>query len=275
MPIRLAPEPLFEAAGLCLFMLSACVFGVALEHPASPLRAWMDDALARRACMGAAMGATAFAVIHSPWGRRSGAHINPAVTLAYLRLGRIGARDAAWYVAAQVAGGICGVAAAAAMLGTALADASVRYVVTMPGAAGPGAAFAAELLISAVLMASVLWTSAHPRAARFTGTICALLVAVYITFEAPVSGMSMNPARTLASAVGAGDYAFLWLYLLAPSLGMLIAAEAWRRFGRCERPPCAVIAHDVRRCRYCNARAAGVNVPSRPSRPLAGRPIAE
>jgi aquaporin Z len=72
-----------------LFMVSACTFGILLEHPESPARRAIDSSLLRRALMGIAMGATAVTLIYSRWGRRSGAHFNPATTLAFLRMNGI------------------------------------------------------------------------------------------------------------------------------------------------------------------------------------------
>jgi aquaporin Z len=106
-------EYLMEVAGLGLFMVSAATMTSLLEHPASPLRALLIDPTMRRAVMGAAMGLTAAALIYSPWGRRSGAHNNPAVTLTFFRLGKISGRDAVAYIAAQFVGGAAGIGAAA------------------------------------------------------------------------------------------------------------------------------------------------------------------
>jgi Glycerol uptake facilitator and related permeases (Major Intrinsic Protein Family) len=106
----------YEALGLGLFMISACGFGVLLFHPSSPLVQVIPGDVTRRALMGLAMGLTAIANIYSPWGRRSGAHLNPAVTLTFLRLGKLKPRDAAWYIAAQFAGGLLGTAIAALLL---------------------------------------------------------------------------------------------------------------------------------------------------------------
>ena len=107
-----------EAMALGLFMVSATACTVALEHPASPIRAALPDAFLRRVLMGLAMGTTAAAIIYSPLGARSGAHMNPAVTLAFLWLGRIQPRDAAAYIAAQSIGGFAGSAASIAVLGS-------------------------------------------------------------------------------------------------------------------------------------------------------------
>jgi aquaporin Z len=116
-------------------------------------------------------------------------------------------------------------------------------------------AFGAELAISFVLMATVLTVSSGPWA-RATGICAAALVASYIFFEAPYSGMSMNPARTLGSAIPAGTWTALWVYFTAPPLGMLLAAEAHRRLSG--RAHCAKLQHENRRrCIFCNREADG------------------
>src|SRR5262245_62897595 len=83
------PEYAMEAAELGIFMISACVFTVLLQHPASPVRALLPDPFLRRALTGLAMAGTAIALIFSQWGTQSGAHFNPAVTLTFLRLTKI------------------------------------------------------------------------------------------------------------------------------------------------------------------------------------------
>src|SRR5262245_35389301 len=85
------PEYLMEGLCLGLFMISACVFGTLLEHPYSRLNLWIQNPDVRRVLMGLAMGTTTVALIYSPLGKRSGAHINPSTTLTFLRLGKIGA----------------------------------------------------------------------------------------------------------------------------------------------------------------------------------------
>jgi aquaporin Z len=242
------PEYLMEAAGLGAFMLSACVFAALLEHPASPIHHAIVSPLARRALMGIAMGLTAVGIIYSPWGQQSGAHLNPAVTLAFFRLGKIEPWDAAFYALAQFTGGIAGVALAVVTFGTVVRHPSVHYVATMPGAAGPWVALGAEAAISLGLMTTVLVVSNTPSLARFTGLFAGTLVAVYITTVAPISGMSMNPARTTASAVPAHMWSALWIYFVGPPLGMLLATEIHRRL--LSGPVfCAKLHHhNTRRC---------------------------
>jgi aquaporin Z len=246
------PELLIEGTLLGLFMLSASFFCVLLEHPSSALRTALPDGNARRALMGLAMGATAVALIYSPWGKRSGAHMNPAVTLTFWRLGKVKAPDAVLYVGAQLAGGLVGMGVAAFLLNEKVADPAVHWVVTAPGAGGVFPALFAEIFISFLLMSVVLAASSRATLAPLTGVFCGLLVFLFITFEAPVSGMSMNPARTLASAVPSGDFMALWIYLVAPPAGMLLAVEARRAAGAATAAFCARLSpHGTARCPFC------------------------
>jgi aquaporin Z len=238
------PEYLIEAAGLSLFMVSALGFTLLLEHPASPARAALPDPLLRRACMGLAMGTTAASLVYSPLGQRSGAHFNPAFTLAFFRLGKLAGADALLYCAAQFAGGALGVLVAGRLLGPGVGDPHVAWALTRPGAAGGAVAFAAELAISCGLMGVALLASNGARTHRFTGLLCGALLAAYITFEAPLSGTSMNPARSLASGTGAGAFPALWIYFTAPPLGMLAAAELFVRLLGPARVRCAKLHHE-------------------------------
>src|SRR5438445_11567210 len=98
---------------------------------------------ARRALMGLAMGLTEIGIIYSPWGQQSGAHINPAVTFTFFRLGKIQPPDALFYIMAQFAGGITGVLLAQSALWMLIAHPSVNSVVTVPGLAGACVQFVA------------------------------------------------------------------------------------------------------------------------------------
>jgi aquaporin Z len=248
------PEYLMEAAGLGIFMISACVFATLLEHPESPVHRAVPDPFLRRVPMGLAMGLTAIGIIFSPWGKQSGAHLNPAVTLAFLRLGKMKTWDAFFYVFAQFVGGLVGVLAASAVLGALVAAPSVNYAATLPGARGVGVAFASEMAISFVLMLVVLMVSNTPPLARFTGIFAGALVAAYIIFEAPLSGMSLNPARTFGSAFPARTWDTLWVYFTAPPLGMLLAAEIFTRFGKIRELACPKLHHqNDRRCIFCRS----------------------
>ena len=251
------PEYLMEAAELGLFMFSACAFTVLLFHPSSPVARTIHDGVWRRLLMGTAMGGTAIAIIFSPLGQRSGAHFNPSVTWTFFRLGKIAAWDAAFYTLFQFAGGIAGVLLASLALGRLIAHQSVNYAVTLPGPNGPIVALLAEIIISFILMSVVLTVSNTKRLARWTGMFAGCLVATYITIESPISGMSMNPARTLSSAVGAQAWMSLWIYFVAPPVGMLLAAEVYQRLKVWPAVACAKLHHqNNQRCIFrCNFEA--------------------
>src|SRR5439155_19571391 len=130
----------------------------------------------------------------------------------------------------------------ATLLGTLIADPAVNYMVTLPGTSGVAAAWLGELLISGLLMLVVLIVS-NSRYARFTGLYAGVLVMIYIIVEAPLSGMSLNPARSLGSAVAADTLSDLWIYFTAPPLGMLLAAEIYVRARGFGAVLCAKLAH--------------------------------
>lgn len=259
-------EYLIEAGGLGVFMISACVFGALLEHPSSPVRQAIADSFTRRVLMGIAMGLTAIALVYSPWGKQSGAHLNPAVTLTFFRLGKMEKPDALFYVLAQFIGGVIGVLFASVLLRPALGHPAVNYVVTLPGEKGVAAAFLAEIVITFLLMFTVLASSNQAKWARFTGLFAGTLVATYITFEAPLSGMSMNPARTFGSAFSGNIWTALWIYFTAPPLGMLLAAEAYLRLAGAHKVFCAKLHHDndkrcIFRCNFASINEETVTAP--------------
>jgi aquaporin Z len=244
-----------EAALLGAFMISACAFGVLLEHPGSPVQQSIENPLTRRALMGLAMGGTLVAIVCSPWGKRSGAHMNPGVTLTFLTLGKIERWDAAFYVASQFAGGIAGVALSGFLLGPLLSHSAVNYVVTVPGPEGAAVAFLAEVVISLLMMATILAVSNTGWLNRYTGLFAGALLAAFIAVEAPLSGVSLNPARTLGSALPAGDWSAIWVYFTAPPLAMLAAGQGYRLMRGFDRIFCAKLHHHnsqpcIFRCNY-------------------------
>jgi len=234
----------FEGVELAIFMVSACVFTVLLFDPSSPALRHIPSPAIRRVLMGIAMGITAILIIRSPVGKRSGAHFNPAITLTYFRLGKIAPWDAAFYVIFQFIGGVFGVAVSALLLRGSIAAPAVDYAVTVPGRYGTAAAFLAELFMATVLMGVVLWTSNRPSVALYTSYLVGILIALYILFFAPVSGFSINPARTTGSAVFADVWTSVWLYFVAPPLGMFTAAEIYVRAFGANRVLCAKLHPD-------------------------------
>jgi aquaporin Z len=265
------PEYLMEAWGLGAFLVSAGLVVALLEYPGSPVHAMLPDADLRRALIGLAMGVTAVAIIYSPWGQRSGAQINPAVTLSFLRLGKITPLDALFYILAQFIGGTLGILLVLFILGEIFSLPPVNHVVTVPGPGGPVVAFAAEFAMALGLMLAVLFFMNSKRLNRLTGLAAGVLVATYIAVAAPLSGMSINPARTFASATPSGIWSDAWVYFSAPILGMLAAVELYRRLLHRETTRmCAKLDHpDHVRCIHC-----GHEPPAEPDPHASAQPIA-
>jgi aquaporin Z len=243
------PEYLMEAGEAGCYLFSACAVATLLWHPASPIRQYLPGDAVRRMWMGLAMGATIIAIILSPWGKQSGAHFNPAVTFTFYRLRKVALWDAVFYCAAQLLGAVAGVALASLVLQNAPAHKAVRYAATLPGIYGDTIAFVAELAISFILMSAILLASNHGVLAPYTHYFAAVLAAVYIAFESPLSGMSTNPARTFGPALYGSYWHALWIYFIGPPLGMLGAAELFLRARERKGPYCAKLHHsNDKRC---------------------------
>ena len=165
----------------------------------------------------AVFGLVVMAVIYS-LGNVSGAHINPAVTIGFCIAGRITLRDVAPYIAAQCSGAVL---------------AGLSLLVLFPDHASYGATlstisvektFLLEVLISFSLMFVVLNVSTgHQEKGMMAGAAIGGTVTLLGLFAGPVTGASMNPARSIGPAVAALEFRGLWLYLLAPVLGMVLA----------------------------------------------------
>lgn len=248
------PEYLMEACELGIFMVSASLFTILLYHPSSPALEAIPNEFIRRILMGAAMGGTLVALVYSPWGKQSGAHMNPAFTLVFLHLRKVAPWDAAFYGIAQFAGGLVGILFVTGVSSNLLAHPAVNYAATLPGPGGPWIAFTAETAISCLLLLVVLMVSNTEKLARFTGLFAGLCVALFIIFESPFSGMSMNPARTFGSAFLPHLWSTLWIYFTAPVIGMFLAAEIYVLL-KC-RVACAKYHHQNHfRCIFCEYQA--------------------
>lgn len=220
----------FEAVELAIFLFAACAFAIWLLDPASAFAKIIPSPFAHQFAFAVMMGIVATLIIKSPMGLRSGAHFNPACTITYLRLGRISRSDAFFYVIAHFVGAIGGVALAIPLFGKALAVPSVDYVVSVPGRFGVGGAFAAELFMAIVFMSIALWTANRPTWAKTTAYLIGGVITLDLILFGNVSGVGLNPARTVGSAIFADVWTALWIYLTCPVLGMLIAAEIYIRF---------------------------------------------
>ncbi len=214
-----------EALGLYIFMVSACFFGAMLFSPNSSWFHAIPGEMLRNVLMGVIMGSTALFIFYSPWTAPSGSHINPAVTLAFLRLDKMCRYDALFFIIAQFIGGTIAVYTMQFFMGSTLTASPVNSVVTIPGKYGTAWALITEFSIALITMTMVLFTSANNKLKRHTRIFAACLVCCWVIVAGPISGFGMNPARTFASALPANNWTAFWVYLLAPLAGMLSAAE--------------------------------------------------
>jgi aquaporin Z len=238
------PEYAVEGGFLVVFLLAAGVVSAWLLNPSGPGAAALPDLAVRRLLAGLAVGLALMAMIYSPWGRRSGTHLNPAITLAYLRLGKIGRWDALFYLLAQVTG-----AAVAVLL---LRSGALHLGPMQPsllsvsiGPANEWAAFLTELVLSCTAMLLILFTSNHASWFRWTGVLYGLLVVAIVACAAPLSDFGMNLARLLAVDAFGVPGGANWLNLLPPLLGMQLAVEAYRLLTGRSQVLCAKLAHNT------------------------------
>ena len=184
-----------------MFLFLTCFFAGLLLSPTSPIRHMLVRPIELRALMGLAVGMTVVALVMSPWGQRSGGHFNPAVTVTFYRLGKMDLKDAVLYLVAQFSGAIAGVGVVRFLLPHTIGRRAVRYAVTAPGVRGAALAFIAELIISFTLMSTILVASNRETLARHTPYLVGVLYATFITFESPLSGISLNPAKSFGPAL--------------------------------------------------------------------------
>ena len=246
------PEYLIEGFLLWAYMVFVCSLVVFLASPWSHAYALFTIPYMLTTARAFAIGLFATLLIHTPWGKRSGGHLNPAITLAFYSLRRIRFWDAFFYIIAQFVGASVGVLTVAAVLTKPFTGKPVSYAVTVPGPAGAFVALVAESVASFLLMYAILFFVGSPRQNRFTGVAAGFLTAILIIVAAPYSGASMNPARSTASALSSSSWTYLWLYFVGPVTGMLAASKLYVRRDRAVGLECAKLLHppDVR-CIHC------------------------
>ncbi len=222
---------LLGTAFLVFVGLSAVVFDFGTGLPMST---WIPNHSARLLLTGLVFAGSGSLVAISPLGRLSGAHINPSVSLAFWIHGKMHIHDFFGYVLSQFVG---------ATLGETLLvllwhpySASVNNGMTLPGAGYPlWLVFAAEVVLTFLLVLLIfLFVSSH-RLMNWTPLMNWLLVATMVWQEAPISGTSLNPARSFAPALLSANWYQQWLYFIAPPMGALIAVGVFRLLAIGER----------------------------------------
>jgi aquaporin Z len=247
------PEYACELAGTAIMMLIGVGAITFIWHTGSPMISLIPSEGLRRLVTGCLFAGGATLVVLSPIGQRSGGHLNPAVTLAFWWKGQITTFDAWAYVLAQVLGALLGVAVVAAIAGEAAQ--SVQLGLTAPGEGfSLWLVFVAETLITFALVFLIFFSVNNQRFAPHTPYLAGSLVAFLVFVEAPISGTSLNPARSLAPALMMHHAADQWIYLVAPLIGALIAVKVFGLVvAKVDQGGCAKLYHTERyRCIFLN-----------------------
>ncbi len=204
--------------------LSAVVLDFGSHSPVEPL---IPDRGLRLLLTGLVFAGSGSLVAISPLGKLSGAHINPSVTLAFWVQGKMHRQDLIGYISAQFVGAILGVT----LLAVVWRDraASIKNGMTLPGSAySSWMAFGAEVSITFLLVLLIFIFVSSTRLMRWTPLMTWFVVAIMVWLESPVSGTSLNPARSFAPALVTPLWKDQWVYLIAPPLGSLLAVMAFR-----------------------------------------------
>jgi aquaporin Z len=206
-------------------MLGGLSVIAALLAPGSPAGEVIRSHSERLLLVGALFGGCVAVIALSPLGRLSGAHLNPAVTLAYRVLGTVTWGDVARYISAQLAGALAGSLAFRALWGEGAV--SVGGGETHSTIATP-VALLLEATMTAALVATILAFGSRERLMRWTPVAIVPVISVLVWQAADYTGTSLNPARSAGPAIAFGHLGDLWLYLVAPSAGAVALAAVWR-----------------------------------------------
>lgn len=247
------PEYFAEFLGTALMMVIGIGAVTLMWATQSPMRELIPSDDLRRLLTGMMFAGGATLVVLSRLGQRSGGHLNPAVTLAFWWKGQIKSSDAICYAIAQTLGAVAGVMLVARAGGEWAT--SVQLGITEPGSGYTAtSAFVAEIVITFLLVFLIFYCVASERLANKTPYIAGSLVALLVFVEAPVSGTSLNPARSFAPALLTMNFSANWIYWAAPVLGALLAVLAFGElFPEKRRKGCAKLYHTERyRCIFSN-----------------------
>ena len=204
-----------EGIGTAILVFGGISFVIIDFGSGSPVANWIPDAMTRRFITGFLFGSVGCLITLSPLGRISGAHLNPAVTIAFFGRGLMPWRGLFGYITAQLVGATFG--AGALYVWGPMGD-SLHEGITVPGQS-VGAAFAGEAFATFCLICVILLFTSHDRLKAYTPFTIPVLFSILVGLEAPLSGCSANPARSFGPAVWSGIWTDHWLYWLAPITG--------------------------------------------------------
>jgi aquaporin Z len=215
---------LSELIGTAVLVLVGLSLVIAMFGTGSPMSRLLPDEGLRRAITGFLFGTTGALIALSPVGKSSGAHINPVVTLGFRLAGKLELRVALWYIGAQLLGGVLG---CLPLLAWGDSGRSVAFGATLPGVGFSTLTVLVGEIVTTFAMVSLLTVFLAFRKIRpFTPALFPPLYCLMVWAEAPISGTSTNPARSLGPAIVSGQWEGWWIYWIGPVVGATLALLA-------------------------------------------------
>lgn len=171
--------------------------------------------------IGLTFGAIVMAMIYT-FGKISGAHINPAVTLGFALTDRFDRKLVPGYIIAQLLGAFLASFTLAFLFPT-----NEKLGATLPFGSWQQS-FILEIILTYFLMLVIIFVSQNKQISILTGAVVGAVVMLEATFAGPITGASMNPARSIAPAIVSGNITHLWIYIVAPIIGAVLATYTWK-----------------------------------------------
>jgi aquaporin Z len=213
-----------ELVGTALLVLVGLSLVTLMFGEGSPIARVLPSEGWRRLITGFLFGTVGALIALSAVGKRSGAHLNPIVTLAFRLMGKLDLLTSLGYVVAQLSGAILG---ALPLLAWGSMGRSVAFGATVPGAGyGTGAVLLGEVITTFAMVSLLCVFLGFRRIRPFTPAMFPVLYAVMVYAESPISGTSTNPARSLGPAVISGQWDGWWIYWVGPVIGSVAACAA-------------------------------------------------
>ena len=214
-----------ELIGTALLVLGGLSFVIFMFGAGSPMARILPSEGLRRLITGFLFGTTGALIALSPVGKESGAHINPIVSLGFRLMGKISLKLTLVYVIAQLAGALVG---CVPLLLWGSMGKSVEFGATWPGAGyGTTEVFLGEVATTFAMVSLLTMFLAYRRIRPFTPALFPPLYSFMVWAEAPISGTSTNPARSLGPSLISGQWQGWWIYWIGPMLGTLLALMAF------------------------------------------------
>ena len=212
-----------ELVGTALLVLVGLSLVTVMFGTGSPMVRVLPNEGLRRLITGFLFGTTGATIAISAVGRVSGAHINPVVTLGFWLMRKIDPGIAIGYVLAQLVGGSLG---ALPLLAWGSMGRSVAFGATLPGKGyGIESVLLGEVITTFIMVSLLAVFLGFRRLRSFTPAIFPFLYAIMVYLEAPISGTSTNPARSLGPAIVSGQWQGWWIYWLGPLIGRASCRE--------------------------------------------------